>query len=78
VTKPPSTSSPLTTDKVDKMYYQLVEIDAIAVMQLLECACWRWSDSTPSLVQVGTIRQRPAMTPFVARLAPSPPTDFSS
>jgi hypothetical protein len=52
--KPLSTSHPLTIDGVDKMYHQLVEIHAIADAQLAEYACWRWSDSTPSLVRAGT------------------------
>jgi hypothetical protein len=34
---PLSASPPLTVGRVDKMYHQLVEIHAIAVMQLVEC-----------------------------------------
>jgi hypothetical protein len=52
VTKPLSASSPLTADKVDKMYCQLVEIHAITAAQLAECAHWCWSD--PFLVRLGT------------------------
>jgi hypothetical protein len=36
--KPPNTSSPLTADRVDKMYRQPAEIHAITITQLLECA----------------------------------------
>jgi hypothetical protein len=35
-----SASPPPTIDGVDKMYHQLVEIHAIAVAQLAECAHW--------------------------------------
>jgi hypothetical protein len=45
--KSPSTPSPLTADRVERMYHQLAEIHAIAAMQLVECAHWRWTDSTP-------------------------------
>jgi hypothetical protein len=38
--KPLSASPPLTNDGVDKMYRQLVEICAIAIAQLAECARW--------------------------------------
>jgi hypothetical protein len=51
VAKPPSTSPPLTTDGVDKMYHQLVEIHAITTAQLVESSRRRCSDSTPSLLQ---------------------------
>jgi hypothetical protein len=33
-----STSPPLTTDGLDRMYHQLVEIHAIIGTQLVECA----------------------------------------
>jgi hypothetical protein len=33
-----STSPPLTTDGLDRMYHQLVEIHAIIATQLVECA----------------------------------------
>jgi hypothetical protein len=39
VAKPLSASPKLTTNGVDKMYCQLVEIHAIATMQLVECTC---------------------------------------
>jgi hypothetical protein len=55
-TKPPSTSPPLTANRVDKMYHQLAEIHAIAAMQLVEYAHWCRSDSTPSPVWVGAVR----------------------
>jgi hypothetical protein len=70
--KPLSTSPPLTTDGMDKMYLQLVEIHAIAAMQLAECAHWHRFDSTPSLVQAGTGQLRPITMPAATRLAPSP------
>jgi hypothetical protein len=54
--KPPSTSPPLTTDGVDKMYHQLAEIHAIAAAQLATCAHWCRSDSSPSQVRAGTGR----------------------
>jgi hypothetical protein len=76
--KPMSTSPPITVDRVDKMYHQLAEIHAITDVQLAECACWRQSDPTPSPVRVGTGQQRLTVKPSVARLAPSPPTDFLS
>jgi hypothetical protein len=44
-------SSPsLTADEVERLYRQLTKIHAINAAQLAECACWRRSDSTPSLV----------------------------
>jgi hypothetical protein len=43
-----SASHLLTIDGVDKMYHQLAEIHAIAVVQLVERARWRQSDSTLS------------------------------
>jgi hypothetical protein len=52
-------------------------IHAIAAVQLAECSHWRRSDSTPSLVQAGTIRQGPNKMPSMTRVAPPPPTDFS-
>jgi hypothetical protein len=73
-----SASPQLTADGLDKMYRQLAEIHAIAAAQLAECAHWRRSDSTPSLVQARTRWYRPSMMPSVTRLAPSPPTDFFS
>jgi hypothetical protein len=45
--KSPSTPSPLTADRVERMHHRLAEIHAIAAMQLVECAHWRWTDSTP-------------------------------
>jgi hypothetical protein len=44
VAKPLNASPPLTADRVDKLYHQLVEIHAIAAAQLVECAHWRRSD----------------------------------
>jgi hypothetical protein len=75
----PMSASPLpTADGVDKMYRQLAEIHAITAAHLAEWAHWRRSDPTVGLVRAGTSCQRPAVTPSVARLAPSPPTIFSS
>jgi hypothetical protein len=70
--KPLSASPLLTADGVDKMYYQLAEIHAIAATQLIECACWRRSDSTPSSVRAETNWLRPITMPSTIRLAPSP------
>jgi hypothetical protein len=78
VTKPVSTSPPLTTDGVDKIYRQLVEIHIIVAMLLVECVHWRQSGSAPSPVRAGTGWQRPTMTASAVILAPSPPTDFPS
>jgi hypothetical protein len=76
--KPLSASPPLTADGVDKMYRQLAEIHTIAAAQLAECAHWHRYDSTPSPVRAGTGCQWPAVMLSATRLAPSPPTDFSS
>jgi hypothetical protein len=76
--KPLSASPPLTADRVDKMHDQLEEIHAFTAMQLAECARWRRSESTPSSARAGTSQSRPVVTPSMIRLAPSPPTDFSS
>jgi hypothetical protein len=62
-TKPQSTSPPLTTDGVDKMYLQLAEIYTIATTQPVECTRWHRSDPATSLVQAGAGRQRPTTTP---------------
>jgi hypothetical protein len=55
VAKPLNASPPLTADRVDKLYHQLVEIHAIAAAQLVECAHWRRSDlaSNPIPARVG-------------------------
>jgi hypothetical protein len=78
VAKPPSASRPLIDDEVDKMYHQLVEIHSISTTQLAECACWLRSDSTPCPVQAGTDCPKSIVMPSTIRLAPSPPTNFSS
>jgi hypothetical protein len=76
--KPMSAAPPLTTDGVNNMYHQLAEIHAIVVAQLVECARWHWTDSTPSSTQAETNRPRLGTTPSMIRMAPSPSTDFSS
>jgi hypothetical protein len=78
VAKPPSTSPPLTTNGVDKMYHQLAEVHAIAATQLADCAHRHRSDPTSTSVRVGIGWQKPATIPSALRLALSPPTDFSS
>jgi hypothetical protein len=78
VVKPLSVSPPLTTDGVDKMYYQLMEIHAISTVQLAECAPWRRFDPANSPVRAGAGWQRLTVVPSVVVLAPSPPIDFSS
>jgi hypothetical protein len=67
-------SPPLITDGVDKMYRPLVEIHTIATTQLVKFAYWHWFDSTHSLDQVETSRQRKAATPSTIRLVPLPPS----
>jgi hypothetical protein len=47
-------SPPPTTDEVDRLYHQLIEIDAIGGAQLTECARWRRFDPTPSPIRAGT------------------------
>jgi hypothetical protein len=76
VTKPLSASPLLTAIGVNKMYHQLAEIHTIAATQLAECAHWRQSDSTPSLVRATTGQVRLIMTQSTMRLAPPPPIDF--
>jgi hypothetical protein len=44
--RPPKASPPPTANEVDNRYNQLVEIHAIAAMQLAECARWRQSNPT--------------------------------
>jgi hypothetical protein len=74
-TKPLSALSPLTIDWVEKMYCHLAEIQAIAAVQLAECARWLQSDSTPCPIQARTGRPKPIMMPSMIRLVPSPPTE---
>jgi hypothetical protein len=76
--RPLSASPMLTTEGVDKLYHQLAEIHAIVTVQLAECNRWGRSDSTRSSVWAGTGRPRPVAMPSMIRLAPSPPTYFSS
>jgi hypothetical protein len=70
-----SISPPPITHGVDKLYRQLLQIHAITEAQLAECAHWRRSDPTPSLIRASTRRQRPDETPYMARTAPPPPID---
>jgi hypothetical protein len=73
IAKPVSSLPPFTTDGVNKMYRQLVEIHAIAATKLVECARWRRSDSTPSSVWAESGQPRPVATPSVIRLELLPP-----
>jgi hypothetical protein len=41
---------PPSTDGVDRLYHQLAEIHAIAIVRLVECTRWHCSDSTSGLV----------------------------
>jgi hypothetical protein len=78
VAKSLSASHPVTADWVDRIYRQLAEIHAITTMQLLECAHWCQTDSTPHSTRAGNSQPRSNAVPLAIRLAPSPPTDFSS
>jgi hypothetical protein len=78
VAKPLNVLSPPPTDKVGKLYRQLVEIHTITTAQLVECAHWRWSDLTSRPVQARAVSQGHATEPSVTRMAPPPLTDFSS
>jgi hypothetical protein len=81
VAKSPGASPPLTADEVDRMYRQLAEIHAITTAQLADCACWCRIDSPPpppGSTQMGTSWPRTDAVPSTIRLAPSPPTNFSS
>jgi hypothetical protein len=68
---------PPSADMVYKLYYQLVEIHAIAAAQLVECAHWYQSDPTSSLIHATTVWQGPVAEPSTAWMVPPPPTDFS-
>jgi hypothetical protein len=68
---------PCTTDEVDMLYCQLVEIHAIDTTQLAECARWRHSASTSSPVRARTDRQRLDEIPSVIRMAAPPLVNFS-
>jgi hypothetical protein len=45
---------PPSTDGANKLYHQLVEIQAITTAQLAECAHWCWSDPTSSPAHAST------------------------
>jgi hypothetical protein len=68
-TKSPSTSALFTTNGVDRMYRQLVEIHAIGAAQLAECAHWHQTDSTPCSARAGTSWPWPHTAPSVVRSA---------
>jgi hypothetical protein len=51
--KPPNPPPPPSADGVNKLYHQLVEIDAIAAAQLAEHAHWRRSSPTPNMAYAG-------------------------
>jgi hypothetical protein len=78
VAKTLATSPPLTADGVDRMFRQLAKFHAITTAQLVECARWHRTDSTPHSAQAGTSRPMSGVVPSTTRLAPSPPIDFSS
>jgi hypothetical protein len=65
----PSTSPPPTTDRVNKLYHPLAEIQAIATAQLAECTRWHRSDPTPSPVRAGTRWQGHDKMPSMSRIA---------
>jgi hypothetical protein len=69
-------SPPPTADEGDILYHQLVEIHAIGVAQLAECAHWRRSESTPSPIRARTSQQGPDGKLSVTRTTPPPLTDF--
>jgi hypothetical protein len=56
VARTPKGSHPPTADEVDKMYCQLVEMHALTVAQLAECARWRWSNLTSNADHADTDR----------------------
>jgi hypothetical protein len=51
--RPLKASPPPTTDRLDKMYHQLVEIHTITVVYLVECARWRHSNPTFDAAHAG-------------------------
>jgi hypothetical protein len=53
VARPLKASPPPTTNGVDKMYRQLVEIHTITTAQLAECAWWHRSNPTPDMAHTG-------------------------
>jgi hypothetical protein len=54
------------------------EIHAIIAVQLVECVHWRRVGLTSSLVWARTGEPRTTVAPSTAKMAPTPPTDFSS
>jgi hypothetical protein len=78
VAKTLSTLPPPSTDRVNRMYRQLSEIHAIVAMPLAECTHWWRSNQTSSPVWAGTSPRGPIVEPFMARMVPLPPTNFSS
>jgi hypothetical protein len=61
-----------STNGVDGLYYQLVIIHAMTMVQLTECAYWCWVDPTSSPVQTRSSWQKPSTELTVTRMA-SPP-----
>jgi hypothetical protein len=78
VAKSSTTSPLLTADGVDRMFRQLAKFHAITAAQLVECARWHQTNSTPHSAQAGTSQPMSSAVPSMTRLAPSPPIDFSS
>jgi hypothetical protein len=75
--RPPKASPLPTADGVDKIYCQLAEIDAIAVVQLAECIRWHRSNLTLTWLPPAPGWRGPTVEPSVARTAPLPSVDFS-
>jgi hypothetical protein len=60
VAKPLSASPPPTTDGVDMMYHQLVEFQAIAIVQLAECTRWHRYDVAVGMFGSGPVGRCPS------------------
>jgi hypothetical protein len=67
----PLKASPLpTTDEVDKMYHQLVEIHDIIASQLAECVRWCKSNPTSNVGHNDASWWGPTVAPAATRTAP--------
>jgi hypothetical protein len=75
--RPPKVAIPPTTDGVDKIYHQLVEIHALTAAQLAECARWRRSNPTSNAAHASGDWRGPTMESSTMRTVPLPLTDFS-